>query len=295
MHIIRWLFLHPVIFAWVLAILAILLNYGISGDKGDAHHAKGAVEATEPHADTDAAHKEGNEPHVTKGTAEQHAKVAMVEKKVQAEATPVVEAVAMGDDKSAVTVAVEQVKEKAGDATEQAVDKAGDAAGAVKTAAVTAVATVATVVVGGGETVTKSAVVAVRQSTGQTGAEQAAVAGESTDTATPETDAVTAQTAEVASTTDLLIAAREAYWSNDFDRAAGFYQELLARDNQPSYKGELANVYWKQGNSQEAVKLYTDIAVWLKDQGRVAELQDIKVYIDQVDPAAGQKIGELLQ
>ncbi|CAA6806860.1 MAG: Unknown protein, partial [uncultured Thiotrichaceae bacterium] len=31
MHILRWLFSHPVIFAWALAILAILLNYGVGG------------------------------------------------------------------------------------------------------------------------------------------------------------------------------------------------------------------------------------------------------------------------
>ncbi len=317
MHIIRWLFLHPIIFAWVLAILAILLTYGIGSNKDDAHHVDGTIEATKQHADADAAHKKGNEAHVTAGTAEQHAEAAVTEKTLQAEAAQVVEAAATGVDKSAITEAVEQIKEKAGDtaeqvvaeagnAAEQAVDKASDAAGTVKTAAVAAVATAATAVIGTGEAeaVPKSATdttqaAAVEQAaetaTEQAGTEQAVAEDEDVDTAIQETDTTEAQMAEVANTTDLLVAAREAYWSNDFARAAGFYQELLVRDNQPSYKGELANVYWKQGNSQEAVKLYMEIAVWLKDQGRMSELQDIKVYVDRVDPAAGQKIGELLQ
>ncbi|CAA6811446.1 MAG: Multicopper oxidase, partial [uncultured Thiotrichaceae bacterium] len=110
----------------------------------------------------------------------------------------------------------------------------------------------------------------------------------------------TAEATETAQATpssvrDLLLAAREAYWSEDFERSAEFYQALLAQDNQPSYKGELANVFWKQGKSKEAVQLYSEIAVWLKDQGRMAELQNIKVYVDLVDPAIGEQIGALLK
>ncbi|PID50111.1 MAG: hypothetical protein CR991_03210 [Proteobacteria bacterium] len=97
------------------------------------------------------------------------------------------------------------------------------------------------------------------------------------------------------STEDLLLAAREAYWSDEFDRSVGFYQSLLKLDDHPAYKGELANVYWKQGKNQEAVDLYAEIAGWMAEQGRMAELMGIKVYADSVDPEKAAQIGQYLK
>ncbi len=97
------------------------------------------------------------------------------------------------------------------------------------------------------------------------------------------------------STEDLLLAAREAYWSDEFDRSVGFYQSLLKLDDHPAYKGELANVYWKQGKNQKAVDLYAEIAGWMAEQGRMAELMGIKVYADSVDPEKAAQIGQYLK
>ena len=112
--------------------------------------------------------------------------------------------------------------------------------------------------------------------------------------ATAAAGAATAGTATVnenSSAEDLLLAAREAYWSDEYDQSVGFYQSLLKKENKPEHKGELANVYWKQGKSTEAVSLYAEIAPWLAEQGRTAELQSIKVYADVVDPTKAAEIG----
>ncbi len=117
-------------------------------------------------------------------------------------------------------------------------------------------------------------------------AEQAAVGAAATDA-----QAVN----ENSSAEDLLLAAREAYWSGEYDRSVGFYLSLLKKDNKPDYKGELANVFWKQGKSAEAVSLYAEIAPWLAEQGRITELQSIKVYADVVDPAKATEIGAVIK
>ncbi|MGB1011422.1 MAG: hypothetical protein ACPGVP_17020, partial [Thiolinea sp.] len=117
--------------------------------------------------------------------------------------------------------------------------------------------------------------------------ESAEVADTAAQEATAEADA--------SSDHDLLHAAREAYWSEDFDRSVEFYQSLLQRGNQPEYKGELANVFWKQGKSAEAVALYAEIAPWLREQNRMSELRNIKVYADLIDPAKGEEITAWLE
>lgn len=132
-------------------------------------------------------------------------------------------------------------------------------------------------------------------------------AAATTEAATAPQDNATAETAEVAaasateaatdetaqqatSAADLLRAAREAYWSNDYARSEGFYKELLAIEDLPEHKGELANVYWKANKANEAADLYLEIAPWLSSQGRIEELVNIKLYMDMVDPAKAKQL-----
>nr|CAA6827831.1 MAG: Unknown protein [uncultured Thiotrichaceae bacterium] len=313
MHILRWLFSHPVIFAWALAILAILLNYGVGGSsKEDAYHAEGG-EATEQHAaaDTDQAQGEGETaaPAVQALAGEAAEQVVEEVKAVVTEAETAVAATEQVTAEAVETVAAtaEQVTQAATDNVEKV------AAGAA------AVVATATAVVAASDAAAETEVAQEAETTEAAPAAQEAEVTEAIP-AVQEAEvteaAPAAQEAEVTEATpaaqeaevteaaaqegatgsqDLLLAAREAYWSEDFDRASEFYQELLAQDDQPAYKGELANVFWKQGKSAEAVQLYSDIAVWLKDQGRMAELQNIKVYVDLVDPVIGEKIGALLK
>lgn len=104
-----------------------------------------------------------------------------------------------------------------------------------------------------------------------------------------------ASEAKSANAADLLRAAREAYWSKEYERSIGFYKELIALDGQPDYKGELANVHWKNNQSAEASSLYLEIAPWLAEQGRTQELVNMKLYMDLVDPKQAQQIESLLK
>jgi len=89
----------------------------------------------------------------------------------------------------------------------------------------------------------------------------------------------------------LLRAAREAYWSNEFDNAAGFYTSLLKQTpDSLQYKGELANVFWKQGNSQQAAALFAELAPQLQAQGRSTEANNMRLYVEMVDPALAKTI-----
>ena len=107
--------------------------------------------------------------------------------------------------------------------------------------------------------------------------------------------AVSAQPTQ-ASEADLLRAAREAYWSNELDSAVGFYTSLLTQQpDSIEYKGELANVYWKQGKAHEAAQLFTEIAPKLAAQGRVTEAFNMKLYVDMVDPELAKQIDAALK
>jgi tetratricopeptide (TPR) repeat protein len=104
---------------------------------------------------------------------------------------------------------------------------------------------------------------------------------------------VTAQQAAPAAPTaeDLLRAAREAYWSNEYDRAIEFYQALIQQEpNNLAAQGELANVYWWQGNTQKASELFSQLAPKLAAQGRQQEALNMRLYVEMVNPALAKSM-----
>ena len=230
---------HPIMLAWLLAITAILLNFGLGGNKaGTAHKEVAQVDAAHQAAPAAAADHGQAPAAATQVAAPQQAVVATETAPVAAAAAPV--------------------------ATETAAPVTTTATTAPEAApAVTAAAPVATV-----EVPSAPAVAAV---------------------ATPE--AATAPVADANSEADLLRAAREAYWSNEFDNAAGFYTSLLKQTpDSLQYKGELANVFWKQGNSQQAAALFAELAPQLQAQGRSTEANNMRLYVEMVDPALAKTI-----
>lgn len=233
MNILRWLMKHPIMLAWLLAITAILLNFGLGGNKaGTAHKEVAQVDAAHQAAP---AADHGQAP-----AAATQAAAAPQQQVVATETAPVAAA--------AAPVAT----------TEAAAPAAPEAAPAVTAAA---------------------PVVAVE-------APSAPVAAA---VATPE--AATAPVADANNEADLLRAAREAYWSNEFDNAAGFYTSLLKQTpDSLQYKGELANVFWKQGNSQQAAALFAELAPQLQAQGRSTEANNMRLYVEMVDPALAKTI-----
>jgi len=82
--------------------------------------------------------------------------------------------------------------------------------------------------------------------------------------------------AQTSSASELLIMAREAYWNNGFDEAAELYMQLIKLEpNVMDYKGELGNVYWRQGYPKKAAELYSEIALPMIENGnsdRVANM-----------------------
>ena len=226
---------HPIMLAWLLAITAILLNFGLGGNKaGTAHKEVAQVDAAHQAAPAATAdHGQAPAAATQAAAPQQQAVVATETAPVAAAAAPVA-------------------------TTEAAAPAAPEAAPAV-----TAAAPVATVEV--------------------PSAPAAAVV------ATPE--AATAPVADANSEADLLRAAREAYWSNEFDNAAGFYTSLLKQTpDSLQYKGELANVFWKQGNSQQAAALFAELAPQLQAQGRSTEANNMRLYVEMVDPALAKTI-----
>ena len=219
MHILRWLMKHPIMLAWLLAIVAILLNFSVGSKQGE-HEGK-----------TVAAHD------------------APVQQVVEQAAAPAVEQVVVEQ------VIVPVVEQAAAPAVEQVVVEQ----------------TVAPVVE---QVVVEQTVVPV--------VEQAAA---------PVVEQVAATTPE-----DLLRSAREAYWANELDRAVGLYTDLLKQTpDSLEYKGELANVYWKQGNGQQAATLFVEIAPQLAAQGRTTEALNMKLYVDMVNPDLAKKLDAALK
>lgn len=234
MNILRWLMKHPIMLAWLLAITAILLNFGLGNKAGTAHKEVAQVDAAHQAAPAAAAdHGQAPAAATQAAAPQQQAVVATETAPVAAAAAPVA-------------------------TTEAAAPAAPEAAPAV-----TAAAPVAAV-----EAPSAPAAAAV---------------------ATPE--AATAPVADANSEADLLRAAREAYWSNEFDNAAGFYTSLLKQTpDSLQYKGELANVFWKQGNSQQAAALFAELAPQLQAQGRSTEANNMRLYVEMVDPALAKTI-----
>ena len=232
MNILRWLMKHPIMLAWLLAITAILLNFGLCNKAGTAHKEVAQVDAAHQAAPAAAADHGQAPAAATQAAAPQQAVVATETAPVAAAAAPVA-------------------------TTEAAAPAAPEAAPAV-----TAAAPVAAV-----EAPSAPAAAVV----------------------TPE--AATAPVADANSEADLLRAAREAYWSNEFDNAAGFYTSLLKQTpDSLQYKGELANVFWKQGNSQQAAALFAELAPQLQAQGRSTEANNMRLYVEMVDPALAKTI-----
>lgn len=237
----HWLLVHPIAFAWILAAIAIVLNWivGSGAPPKKEHQAKAAQHETQTQQGS--GHEAASAPAAGHEQASTQAQAAAA---MPAEAADANQQAAATEPAQEANAASSSVAEQAAATTAESVN-----------AAVATAAAGATAVAAG-----------------------AAAAG-------------TATVNENSSAEDLLLAAREAYWSGEYDQSVGFYQSLLKKENKPEHKGELANVYWKQGKSTEAVSLYAEIAPWLAEQGRTAELQSIKVYADVVDPTKAAEIG----
>lgn len=95
---------------------------------------------------------------------------------------------------------------------------------------------------------------------------------------------------------DMLLIAREAYWNNGLDEAAEIYQKLIKLEpNMLDHKGELGNVYWRQGFPKKAAELYSEIAIPMIKEGKNESVANMLGFIGLFYPDRATQINEHLQ
>lgn len=90
---------------------------------------------------------------------------------------------------------------------------------------------------------------------------------------------------------ELLLMAREAYWNNGLDEAADLYNQLIILE--PSiieHKGELGNVYWRQGYPKKAAELYSEIALPMIEKGNSEKVANMVGFINLFYPKKAAEI-----
>ena len=98
------------------------------------------------------------------------------------------------------------------------------------------------------------------------------------------------------SSEDLLLMAREAYWNNGLDEASSIYEQLIAREpNVIEYKGELGNVYWRQGFPEKSANLYAEIAIPMIESGDGDRVSNMVGFIGLFHPDKAAEISKYLQ
>ena len=92
---------------------------------------------------------------------------------------------------------------------------------------------------------------------------------------------------------EILLMAREAYWNNGLDEAAELYIQLIKlQPNIMEYKGELGNVYWRQGFSKKAAELYSEIAIPMLQRGDVNRVANMLGFIGLFYPDRAAEISQ---
>lgn len=261
MDMIRWLATNKVVVGvWGLGLLAMLLSliFG-GGDKADNQTAP---------VETPAAVVEVAKPEVK---VEAVAEVGEPEVKVEATAE----------------TAKPEVKAEATSETTQAEE--------VKVVAATAVAATATAAVSAVQGVVDTKADAVAESTEEATAETKVSDASEKEASADQANEAKQESLQDKSNDDLLMMAREAYWDNGLDKAAGLYAELIAREPTViEHKGELGNVFWRQGYPKKAAELYADIAEPMIVEGNGERVSNMVGFISLFFPERATNIRKLL-
>ena len=95
---------------------------------------------------------------------------------------------------------------------------------------------------------------------------------------------------------EMLLMAREAYWNNGLDEAALIYNKLIEKGPEVlEYKGELGNVYWRQGYPKKAATLYSEIAIPMIENGGTERVANMIGFIGLFYPDRATMIHEKMQ
>lgn len=111
---------------------------------------------------------------------------------------------------------------------------------------------------------------------------------EATSQLSEQFDAMSAQ--------ELLLMAREAYWNNGLDESAEIYQQLIGLNpDVVDYKGELGNVYWRQGFPEKAAELYAEISLPMLEDGNADRVANMVGFIGLFFPEKATEIHNVLE
>ena len=322
MYIVRWLMGHPILATWFLGAIAILLSIGNSGGNKESHgddHAK-KIE----HVVSADSTKSLEQPSVvTSALIESDEKKITTEESVATEVK--IEAVKVVETKSE-----EKVKEELSsssheneDTQENTVDSEevvttttvdstevtsrsypkglGVATEVVEKADVVAVVPAAVETQPQSEEEKDVAVKSVADTENQEVAvaatNEAAVTIEETPKPVSEpADAASIQDLGQSSTEEMLLMAREAYWNNGLDEASQIYTQLIELEPKViEHRGELGNVYWRQGYPKKAAELYSEIAIPMIEQGNSERVANMIGFIGLFYPDRAAEIHKRLQ
>lgn len=288
MYIVRWLLTHPLVLAWALAILAILLNFGMGskhGDEKDSHHTVDAAKEG-----YDAAH--GHAQHPATPTAQPTTTPeAVVAPAVTPTAAPTPQAVAPAAPEHAPAPVVPATP---------AIPAAPvvPATPAAPTTPAPEVAPTETPAPAAEETAPTTPAVPVVEEKAPAPATmpEAAAPAPTTVAEDPHTVVAEAPAPTAVSSENLLLMARSAYQKGDMTHSIQYYQQLIKQtpDN-IAYKGELGNVYWRSGQPKEAAALYVDIAPQMIQAGQRQEVMNMLGFISLYFPDKVANIQSLLQ
>jgi len=98
------------------------------------------------------------------------------------------------------------------------------------------------------------------------------------------------------STEDMLVMAREAYWNNGLEEASEIYIKLIELEPDVlEHKGELGNVYWRQGFPEKAAELYSEVAIPMIKEGDGERVANMIGFIGLFFPDRAAEINRQLQ
>jgi hypothetical protein len=111
-----------------------------------------------------------------------------------------------------------------------------------------------------------------------------------------DTKATAVQDLSTMATDDMLVMAREAYWNNGLDEASQIYIKLIELEPDVlEHKGELGNVYWRQGYPKKAAELYSEIAIPMIKAGDGERVANMIGFIGLFFPDKAAEINRQLQ
>ncbi len=113
-----------------------------------------------------------------------------------------------------------------------------------------------------------------------------------------DTDSKNTATADLGQATseEMLLMAREAYWNNGLDEAAQIYEKLIKIEPKVlEHRGELGNVYWRQGYPKKAAELYSEIAIPMIEEGGAERVANMIGFIGLFYPDRAAEIHKRIQ